>query len=139
MVSCKIHSAHMRFFVVLSLSMVNNISCFIWKLNETISPSRTITFSERYMFQSNVGPKLLTHGDAYIETDVTVTMLMTKNISYDIVFAVFSSDEAHHHDALTLTDMCYHGTGSSSSIADDVNNKWASDVSLLMFRHQNTT
>ena len=85
------------------------------------------------MFQSKVGPKLLVHGDSYIETDIMVTMLMTKNISYDIVFAVFSSDEAHHHDALTLTGMCYDGTELLSSVTEDVNNKWASNVSLLAF------
>lgn len=109
-------------FIWLSL-FFQNVSCFIWKLNDDISPSKTLTFSERYMFATNHGPELLQQGDSYIETNAKVIMYMLKNLSYPVAYAVFASSESHHHDA--LREMCY---GQNSYIGE--NNDWASDVSV---------
>ena len=110
--------------IVVGLTYCQLAFSFIWKLHDDISPTKTITFSERYMFKTNNGPKLLANGDSFIETDVTVTMYMIKNISYNVAFAAFESESEHHHD--TLSEMCF---GQEYFIA--THNKWASDVSHM--------
>jgi len=138
----------MQLFVALLWSMCVVASGFKWHLTDTLPSEKILTFSERYMFATGLGPSLLglyllyilnyyirlelfdhllflllEQGNSYIHIDIYVYTYSLTNTSNTIGYAIFAASENHQHDNLQcLCGECY--------IRD--NNPWAG---LLLLTH----
>jgi len=79
-------------------------SAFKWHLTDKLPPQKILTFSEKYMFATGLGPALLEQGAAYIHVDTTVQTYMSMNRSSLIGYSIFAASEGHFQD--NLEGMC---------------------------------
>lgn len=89
--------------VVLLLGCVP-VRAFKWHLTDVLPGNEVLQFSERYMFASGEGPEMLEQGEAYIQVDTDLLCYMSVNRSSTIGYAIYATDEGHHHE--TLRGMC---------------------------------
>lgn len=91
-------------FLILIINLIPFASCFEWEVAEDLGTRGTITFSERYMFESKGGPNPLPHDEAYIKIDLSFNSKMYKNTSVPLAFAVYKADRGY--EAEQLSNIC---------------------------------
>ena len=77
---------------------------FIWHLTDILPANEVLQFSERYMFPSGKGPSVLDQGESFIQIDTDLLCYKSVNRSSTIGYAVYATDEGHHHE--TLEGIC---------------------------------
>ncbi len=105
---------------------------FIWHLTDILPANEVLQFSERYIFASGKGPSVLDQGESYIEIDTDLLCYKSVNRSSTIGYAIYATDEGHHHE--TLEGICsglVHTEGSSRLLQSSealLSNDWAMNV-----------
>lgn len=77
---------------------------FKWHLTDVLPGNEVLQFSERYMFASGEGPEMLEQDESFIQVDTDLLCYMSVNRSSTIGYAIYATDEGHHHE--TLRGIC---------------------------------
>jgi hypothetical protein len=109
------------------LALVVAAHGFKWHLTDVLPGNELLQFSERYMFASHQGPDILDQEESFIQVDTDLVSYMTVNRSSTIGYAIYATDEAHHHE--TLIGVCGSYDGVKDGFAKGLLvNDWAMNV-----------